>query len=238
MFSQDNLDSPDTNDLAYHELYETSNRATSFLTARETESQEASTMINTHHEMTSSMIFLTTSASLRLDESKKYRSQWTWWKYLAFMIPMVWKGFVYSTQFFYGFGTIPNGYISISIYNIIAGFLGLSICSLQLWDNWFYIKPSSWVTEEEKIDRAKSCFQLYGVSIISTLLDIFLYLWVFFGNLWMLQLYGIDLLYQPAITTFVLLNVIFQGTKFSVMMFVTKYVLSFNQVRQVLMSIV
>jgi len=183
------------------------------------------------HPLSNSFILLSSATNSALEENRNYRERWSWVKYLCWMIPIVWTSLVYMVQVIVGLGnSVSTEYYILAIYNIVAGVLGLSIVVIQVWDNWFYIKPSSWITAKDLEQEVKSLFRSWGVFILTSLLDTTLFLWTIFGSLWTLQLYGQSIIYQPALMTFAIINIIFQWSKYGLLIFTMKLALSSRMV--------
>jgi len=179
--------------------------------------------------MTNSSVFLSSSGTIPIKEKKIYRKRWTWFKYLCWMTPIVWSGMIYFIQFFYGIGTlsIPNLY-QLSVYNIVSGFFGMIAISIQVYENWFYVKPIQWIQESEYEDKPESTLKIWTLFICSSLVDTFLFVWTFVGSLWALQLYGSDLSYEPAMFIFSIINLIYQWSKYGFIRLSIKLFLSYK----------
>jgi hypothetical protein len=174
-------------------------------------------------QLSTSFLVFSSSVGMSLDEKRSLRPQWSWTKYLCWIFPMVWTGSVYFSQLIIGFSNIlvPEIYI-LAIYNIVAGALGLLLVSAQVYDNYYYIKPSSWITEADLLEPPRTKCQTWSAFLFIQLLDMILFLWTIFGSLWALNLYGTGLIYQPALVVFSIVNLALQWSKYGAVMFFMK----------------
>lgn len=219
------MNPPEESNLYYSELGMSSTR---YATPRHDNAEES--FITPEREETSlsnSFIFFSSSVSLSLQEKKSLRPQWSWLKYLCWIIPIIWTSLMYTTQLIVGLKNTmyPDFYI-LAVYNIVAGVLGMTLVGLQIYDNYYYIKPSDWITEEDLIDVPRSRCYKWGMFLLVTLLDAALFLWTVFGSLWSLHLYGQEIVYQPVLIVFSILNIALQWSKYGTLMFVLKMSLS------------
>ena len=179
--------------------------------------------------LSNTLVLLSSSIHLSLKEKRSLRSQWSLGKYLCWMIPICWNTFMYLLQFSYGLATLAYPELqSLALYNIVAGTVGLSLVSIQIIDNWFYIKPSSWIKEEELEEVPKTYLRFWSIFFTVFILDAFLFVWTILGSIWTFQLYGSGTLYEKVIIVFAFGNMIYQFSKYGVIMFSVKIIISYN----------
>jgi hypothetical protein len=173
-----------------------------------------------------SVLLLTSSAFEFVHEDKKYRSQWTWGKYLRFICPLLYTTPIYVSQVVYGvlsLATNPIVYLSLGTCNLIAGILGLISVTFHIYNNWFYIKPSWWLTEEEYIEEPKPWWWKWVIFFIGTILDGLLYIMGLISNVLTVSLFLSDQLNSPWLLIFTALNIMSEGVKYISLKIIVKY---------------
>jgi hypothetical protein len=190
---------------------------------------------NTSGSSLTASIMLSGITDTKTDEVRKSRKRWSWFHYIIWIIPTVWSSIIYFIQLIYGGVNIPlsENYLtySVSVYNFVSGFIGLSLITLKCIDNWAYIKPASWLTEKDLEESDNSCCYDWSMFFAVSLLDIFLFVWTILGSLWTMTLYGSELIYDPAFMVFSIVNIVLQYSKYGIIMFSLKVLFSWKSLQ-------
>jgi hypothetical protein len=182
--------------------------------------------------MSNSFIALSSTAFIPLNEST-YRPKWSYIRYFCWMIPIMWSSFFYLSQFIYGIIIIPNNITyNLGVYNIVGGFVGLVYVSLQVVDNWNYIIPYNKL--KYKVET-KSLIWSWFVFITGGIIDMFLFTWSIFGSVWALQLIGSEYMNNSLIWIFSLANILFQWSKYGLVVFSIRFIVSSKLLNKLLL---
>ncbi len=179
-------------------------------------------------ELKASTLLLSSTAGISLPDNKVSRRRWGWLKYLCWIIPMIWSTCVYITQVIVGTTTLIQGIDAVhplGVFNITAGFIGLSLISLQMWDNWYYIKPMAWMTPRELTESdttPKSVCQVGFVWMMTFVLDTVLFALNVMGSVWAFTLFGTGMYYSPAMMAFSIINIVLSWSRYGALIFAMK----------------
>ena len=120
-------------------------------------------------------------------------------------------------------------------YNTAAGVLGLAIVTLQVWDNWYYIRPISWIREEEQEERDQTTWvKRWGVFLLQSAMDTAMFGLNIWASVWALHIYTSSEYYNAVMLMFSIVNLGYQWSKLGFVVFVLKYVLNARNLRLVM----
>lgn len=182
----------------------------------------------------SQSILLASTSSVRVKElgtSRAQHRQWTWGQYLCWVIPTLWATMLYLIQL--GYGSIEiNQQQQLATYNMVAGFLGLTVTALRISDVWIYVKPVGWLTLEDVRElegiTQRSWVREWGMFTVIFVLDMVLFIWTTVGSVYTFVLYGSDLVYPEVLLVFAIINLVWHWSKFGLLMMSVKMLLSWR----------
>lgn len=170
-------------------------------------------------EMSKSYVLLSSAAGITLDEDKLIRKRWSWYKYVCFMFPLIWTGAIYTCQLIFGLTARQADFNGV--YNVVSGVIGLTSSIIQIVDNWYYIKPASWITQRDVITPYSYPWDLF-VFIVLSIIDMFLFMWSILGSVFALTLIDAGD-YNAVLTVFSIFNILMQWSKYGAFMFLIRF---------------
>lgn len=177
------------------------------------------TVSSPENEMSKSFVLLSSTAGITMEEDKGIRKRWSWFKYLCFMFPLTWTGTIYTCQLMFGMtagSTDFNG-----VYNLVSGVIGLTSTIIQIIDNWYYIKPASWISQYDVLSEPSVVWNLF-VFVVLSIIDMFMFLWSIVGSVFALTLIDAGD-YNAVLTVFSIFNILMQWSKYGAFMFIIRF---------------
>jgi len=165
---------------------------------------------------------------------RRSRRQWRWLQWFLWIVPTLWTTTIYLTQLFFGMSSLAFGVDPqvrrLAAFNLIAGIIGVTAASLRIWDNWFFVKPAAWIRPEEIEEPEPACCREWSLFLVLFILDIVLFVWNIVGSVWAFTLYGSDWVHPEAIAAFTVAFLILAWSRFGLVMFSLKLILSYKSV--------
>ncbi len=185
-------------------------------------------------EVPASELLISSMAHMSNPAKHSARRRWNWLRYLAWIIPIAMSTVMGITQFFMGVVNVASG-DPLARYNTAAGVLGLAIVALQVWDNWYYIRPISWIREEEQEERDQSTWvKRWGVFLLQSAMDTAMFGLNVWASVWALHIYTSSEYYNAVMLMFSVVNLGYQWSKLGFVVFVLKYVFNARNLRMVM----